>query len=137
MCDLLIGAAGVRVDTATRSGIEEACVARRDRGSEDARLAAELGVVASEEVWLITEPSHVDFGKKFADDEMNDLSMTVLLDDSKGVHTHNDVYVFVERVARAELEEWKTTSRPGLPGAKSRDLRLLGNSKNSQGNSGF
>lgn len=95
-------------------------------GAED--QAAATG--NDDEMWVVAEVDHADFGKELGLDELADNSRTVILDGTKGVHTLGDDYVFIENIYREDLEAWTAAKRPGLPGGAAGDFRLLGNFQN-------
>lgn len=83
-----------------------------------------------DEMWVIAEVDHPDFGRELGLDELGDETKTVMLDGTKGVHTLGEDYFFIENIYREDLAAWKAAKRPGLPGGSAGDDRLLGNFQN-------
>ena len=78
-------------------------------------------------VWLVSEASRPDFGSE-VDQQLLRNGATGLSFTSKGVIIKDGEEVFVERVARGEIQTWRKTK--GLEGA---DVRVLGDFKDSSG----
>lgn len=92
---------------------------------------SQVGAIGQkDEMWVIAEVDHPDFGREIGLDELGDESQTVILDGTKGVHTIGDDYVFIENIYREDLAAWRAAKRPGLPGGTAGDVRLLGNFQN-------
>ncbi|CAE8614739.1 unnamed protein product, partial [Polarella glacialis] len=92
---------------------------------------AAAAVTLNEGRWLIADVDHKDFGNEIAEGELLDPARTVTLvhgAEEKKLHVFKDKVVTLERVI--EVDVWKQSKRPGLPGGSAGDLRLLGNQVN-------
>ena len=96
-------------------------------GTQAAVLGDSMDTEVEELVWVIAMASRSDFGNVISDDIMNHPAGAVTLD-TRGVALIVGGQVFVERILRSEIDNFRQTVRKDMA-----DLRLLGSHTGAAG----
>ena len=100
---------------------------KRRAGTQAAVLGDSMDTEVEELVWVIAMASRSSFGNVISDDIMNDPAGAVTLD-TRGVALIEGEQVFVERILRSEIDNFRQTVRKDMV-----DLRLLGSHTDAAG----